>query len=214
MARLTAPLFSLAASGTLAKAITFSNWKGIAYARTRVIPANPKTDGQTDIRNVFTTLSELWKRMPTLGRHPFDAAVQGKPLTARNKHLQVNAKALFEDGNFTGYVWSVAGGQAVPLATFVTTPAPNRINCTATGPTAPVGYTLYSMVLAAIEEGDPTELLTRTMLANEDTTGALNPRIIDVPSGTYATGGWLVWTRDSDSKTFYSAALRSSVLIA
>lgn len=214
MARLTAPLLSLGASGSIGKAIVFASWKGISYARRHVIPENPKSTAQVAVRNVFSTLSELWKRMPTLGRAPFAAYVTGLALTDRNRHIQRNVVPLRDDGNFTGYFWSCGTGQGIPLASFVTAPGVNRINCTMVLPTAPVGHTLYSAVLAAILTGDPTTGLVRTMLADEDLTGAANPRILNVPAGTYATGGWLVWTRDSDSTLWYSEALRSSVLIA
>ena len=44
--RLTGPMFSLTASGTVGKTITMSKWKGRAYARTRVIPFNGRTADQ------------------------------------------------------------------------------------------------------------------------------------------------------------------------
>jgi len=43
MARTTAPLFSLDASGTIAKAITFSKWRGRQYVRRHAIPKNPQS---------------------------------------------------------------------------------------------------------------------------------------------------------------------------
>lgn len=46
MAKVTSPLMSLDASGSIAGALTFSKWKGRNYARQLVIPANPQTTGQ------------------------------------------------------------------------------------------------------------------------------------------------------------------------
>lgn len=77
MARLTAPLLSLGASGSIAKSLVYSTWKGIPYARVHVIPANPKSVGQQEVRGVFATLTEMWKRMPQLARDPFVYAVRG-----------------------------------------------------------------------------------------------------------------------------------------
>jgi len=51
MARAVGPLFSLAASGSLGKTITYSNWKGLDYVRERVIPYNPKSSYQGGIRS-------------------------------------------------------------------------------------------------------------------------------------------------------------------
>jgi len=50
MAKVTGPLQSFTASGKLADSIVFSIWKGIAYVRQYVIPANPQSTGQGDQR--------------------------------------------------------------------------------------------------------------------------------------------------------------------
>ena len=60
MTRVTGPMFSLTASGTIGDVITFSNWKGLAYTRSRVIPQNPKTDPQTSIRNTMAAGVSCW----------------------------------------------------------------------------------------------------------------------------------------------------------
>lgn len=60
MVRLTGPMFSVTASGKFAKCIVYSIWKGIAYARMLVIPANPNTDAQVSFRSMMTFLSQVW----------------------------------------------------------------------------------------------------------------------------------------------------------
>jgi len=54
MPRLTGPLFSLDARKTLGNTIVYSAWKGINYARLRVIPYNPKSAYQTGVRDTMT----------------------------------------------------------------------------------------------------------------------------------------------------------------
>jgi hypothetical protein len=54
MARLTGPLLSLDARGSIFSTIVYSIWKGLNYARLRVVPYNPKSDYQTGIRSVLT----------------------------------------------------------------------------------------------------------------------------------------------------------------
>ena len=51
MARLTGPLLSLDASGSIWGTIVYSKWKGLNYARLSVTPYNPKSDYQTGIRD-------------------------------------------------------------------------------------------------------------------------------------------------------------------
>lgn len=43
MAKLTGPLFSLSASGSIADTLTYFTWKGLNIVRQRVVPANPNT---------------------------------------------------------------------------------------------------------------------------------------------------------------------------
>lgn len=50
MAKVTGPLMSMTASGKLADSVVFSVWKGVAYVRQYVIPANPQSEGQGDQR--------------------------------------------------------------------------------------------------------------------------------------------------------------------
>jgi hypothetical protein len=54
MARLTGPLLSLDASGSIFKTIVYSKWKGLNYARLSVTPYNPKSAYQTGIRDTLT----------------------------------------------------------------------------------------------------------------------------------------------------------------
>jgi len=65
MVKVYGPLFSIGATGTLGNAITFSSWKGRAYVRTRVIPANPQSGPQTGMRAMLKFLSQSWAGMTT-----------------------------------------------------------------------------------------------------------------------------------------------------
>ena len=208
MARLTAPLLSLAASGTIGNAITYSSWKGIPYARTRVIPANPKSADQQEVRGVFSTRSEMWKRMPQLARDPWQNDIKGLPLTARNRHIQENVGVLKGEADMNNLVMSVAQGQAVPPEGASFTPGSGSITTAATAPTAPVGYTLTSMVVAVCKDGDPSPVLTVTTIAEEDAETPYSVELTTLDTVAYQCAIWCKWTRDSDSKIFYSTASR------
>lgn len=60
MAKLTAPLFSLKASGQLGKSLVYLNWKGINDVRTYVIPANPKSNLQNIQRGYMIDGVDMW----------------------------------------------------------------------------------------------------------------------------------------------------------
>ena len=61
MSKCTAPLFSFDARGSIADALTYSNWKGVATVRQRVVPANPQTTAQTAQRAIITAANNWWK---------------------------------------------------------------------------------------------------------------------------------------------------------
>src|SRR4030043_2413364 len=54
MAKLTGPLFSLSASGSIAKTLTYFPWKGLKLARQWIVPANPNTQPQINQRGHVT----------------------------------------------------------------------------------------------------------------------------------------------------------------
>jgi hypothetical protein len=60
MAKVTGPLFSITASGQIAKSLVYMTWKGIADVRKYVIPANPKTALQTIQRAILHAAVDLW----------------------------------------------------------------------------------------------------------------------------------------------------------
>lgn len=215
MARLIAPLLSLGASGQIGNAVVFASWKGISYARRYVIPENPNTVAQQEVRGVFSTLSEMWKRMPALARRPFDLAIRGVALTSRNKHVQVNVAALQGDANMNDLVMSVSGGSAIPPASMTPSDGGGQsINVLLTAPTLPTGYTISSMVAVACLDGDPSPVYIVTTFAGYDETAPYSIDLAVGLAGTYQVGGFVMYIRTADTKIFTSAALRDQVVIA
>jgi len=60
MVKVVGPLMSMDASGSLAKSMVFSKWKGRNYVRQLVTPSNPKTGGQVGVRAMFKFLAQNW----------------------------------------------------------------------------------------------------------------------------------------------------------
>jgi len=213
MARLTGALFSLRASGTIADTLTFATWKGIQYVRTRVIPANPQSAGQQDVRGIFSTLNEMWKRMPTGARRPFDYAARGQAFTDRNKHIGENVGVLQGEADLDNLVMSVATGGAVPPATIASADAGGQtIDVTLTAPTIPSGYTLEWMEAAAVLDGDPSPVLVRTTVFGQDDVA---PYVINLDvgvAGTYQVAGWCHMAVSGTYHT--SEALRETCVVA
>lgn len=59
MAKVTGPLMSLEASGTIGDALTFSRWVGRPYVRRYTVPANPQTLIQETHRNRFSVMGTI-----------------------------------------------------------------------------------------------------------------------------------------------------------
>jgi len=60
MVRVTGPCYSISASGTIADAITYASWKGVAYAREWFTPQNPKSAAQIVVRAVLAMAVVEW----------------------------------------------------------------------------------------------------------------------------------------------------------
>lgn len=61
MARVKGPLFSIEASGSVAKTIVYSQWKGRNYVRQHTIPLNPQSATQMNVRYALTLLVAAWQ---------------------------------------------------------------------------------------------------------------------------------------------------------
>ncbi len=62
MAKVTGPLFSMSASGSVGKAITYGIWKGRPWVRVHFTPENPKTAAQVNVRLAMTLLVAEWQK--------------------------------------------------------------------------------------------------------------------------------------------------------
>jgi len=63
MAKVSGPLFSMSASGTVGKAITFGIWKGRPWCRVWFKPENPNSEKQVNVRYAMKLLVEKWQEL-------------------------------------------------------------------------------------------------------------------------------------------------------
>lgn len=103
MAKVTGPLMSMTASGKLANTLVFFSWKGVATVRQWLIPANPQSDGQGDIRVVLGGLGRA------VGKVGVDSAFHDKL-----KALDVIPAAQTKQSYLVQYIKDnyIAGGGA------------------------------------------------------------------------------------------------------
>lgn len=157
MAKITAPLLSLSARGTIAETITFSAWRGVDYARQRVVPANPKTTAQELTRDTFALLREMWKLNGTIGRAPWDAFAKGRKFTGMNSFVGENLRVLRPETDMLKFIGSpgAAGGISFPSISVTTGAGSGEIDVALTAPTLPTGWSITQAGFIAFPEQAP-----------------------------------------------------------
>lgn len=210
MAVPTAPLLSFGATGTIAKTMVFSTWKGRPYVRRHVIPANPQSTAQTLTRNAFSFANSVWKVGGVLLRTPWDRFAVGQVLTGRNKFM---ANYVLENRGETDLLsWNISSGAkgGLPALTIVaSSPGVNDINLALTTPTPPTGWTLTSAQGFAIRDQDPQTGILFATTEDEDL-GAANVLLPSLTTAVlYVCGAWLKWAKP-DASVAYSVALMTS----
>ena len=208
MARLGGPLFSLTAKGTIGKSITYADWKGIQYARTRVIPANPQSVEQTKTREVFRFLGDYYKFAPGIAREPWIASVTGIPMTAQNKVQQQNVSLLRDALDLDTMILSPGARGGIPPASINITPGSGTLTVAVTAPSLPTGWTITAAQGVVLRDQDPHDPILESPIAVEDTTSAYSLVFSGLTSSEiYQVGVWLKWmTANGDAA--YSVALR------
>ena len=99
MARVTGPLMSVDASGTYAKTLVYSKWKGRNYVRELVIPLNPKSAKQTGVRAMMSFLAQAWAAISAPDKATWAIKAAQKTISEFNAYVGEN---LARWQNFSG----------------------------------------------------------------------------------------------------------------
>lgn len=90
MVKVSAPMLSMDASGTIGKAAVFSKWKGRNYVRSHVVPHNPKSPGQVGVRAMFKFLAQQWAGIGTTPQGTWDALASALNISGFNAYMRQN----------------------------------------------------------------------------------------------------------------------------
>lgn len=210
MSKTTAPLLSFGASGQIAKTQVYSTWKGRAYARRYVIPANPNTLDQQETRNTFKWLNAVWKFMPAAAIEAWDLYASASRFTSINGWIKANLSNLRSQADLTLLVFSPAAGGGLAAAGIAVTPGATQLTITLTAPTLPTGWTIVEAIAAAIRSQDPQTGTLYVVSAATDATSPYAPVITGLTTGQlYRVGGWFKFLKP-DGSFAYGQALSSS----
>jgi len=119
MAKVTGPLMSFSASGTIGDAITFATWKGIEYARQWFVPGNPQTAKQVNIRTALTLVVALWHDLPQEVKDIWDVFAEGTKMSGFNQWVRRGLKAYILDPGIDVVPTSVTCGDNPPDETWI-----------------------------------------------------------------------------------------------
>ena len=125
MAKLKGPLFSLGASQQIGKTLVYFGWKGLDVVREYVIPANPRTSGQTTQRGYLTDIVGKVHAAQGSATHPLTALdVQAYALLAS---VVQAATTWFNQCVRDGVNQLVAGLREAVYSGGVTTPGADQL---------------------------------------------------------------------------------------
>lgn len=213
MAKVTAPLLSFGASGTIAKVQTYATWRGVPYARRHVIPANPKSTDQVLTRDIFRNLDLRWKQAGPLARAPWDRFAVGQKFVGRNAYLGKNIAATRGDADMANYIGSPGAKGGLPASSLVlTTVAANGLEGVIVGPTPPTGWTLTSAIMTILKNQAPEDTVADVIAEGEDTSTPYSVDITGLDTVLYWCQAWLKWAKP-DGSVAYGASIVDSIVV-
>lgn len=92
MARVTGPLMSFDASGTVAGAIVFSKWRGRNYVRRHAVPANPRSVAQVAARAIIAFLGSEWAGIAANSQATWEDGAESEKISPFNQYVKLNAR--------------------------------------------------------------------------------------------------------------------------
>ena len=214
MAKTKAPLLSFGGSGSVAKTVVYSTWKGVKYARQHVIPANPQTTAQMVVRRTFALLREIWKVAPELLTAPWNSFAQGRPFTGMNKLVGENVRVLNGEADMLNFIGSPGSKGGLPPDSVVaaTGTVAGEVTATFLVPVPPTGWTLTRCVAIAFPDQAPDGIFTGPIASGSDAT---NPYVVTlggfVPGADVIVCGWLEWVKPNGD-TAYSVGVTGTAI--
>lgn len=209
MAKISAPLLSMGATGTIGKSVVFGKWRGIGYARQRVVPANPQTAEQQLTRTLFAQLREMWKIAPAIQQEPWNAFARGRPFTGFNKYVGENIRVLRPEPDFDNFIGSPGSAGGLPPLSMSLSIAggADQIAVTFAAPPIPAGWSIVAAQASAFPQQTPGGIFFGPYVAGQDTTPAYEVVLSGLTTaGEYVVSGWLKWMKP-DGSLAYSVSL-------
>lgn len=199
MAKTTAPLLSFDGSGQVAKTQVYSSWRGIPYVRRYTIPQNPRTNKQTETRDIFAMLNTAWLYAPTLLTAPWELYATGRPFLARNAFMGENIKTMRSypaQTDLANFLASPGAKGGIPPESVVTTPSSTTATVAVALPDTPQDWTLEAGVAIVTKDQAPAAAFVGPWIAVEDTASPESIALTGLTAETdYIVSVYLRWLK-------------------
>jgi hypothetical protein len=213
MAKISAPLLSLGARGSIGGALTFAAWRGVAYVRQLVTPANPRSTAQVLTRDIFTNMGLRWKQGGVLMRAPWDRYAVGQKFVGRNAYMGQNLAAMRGEADMDLYIGSPGAKGGLPAVSLVlASAAALGIEATITAPTPPTGWTLTSGIATCFIDQAPEDDVADTIQEGEQVAIPGDVDFTGLTATTYQVQAWLKWEKP-DASIAYGASISDTILV-
>jgi len=207
MAKVTAPLLSFGASGTVAKVQVYSKWRGRPYVRRHVIPSNPNSTAQQLTRTVFSGANSFWKLMGSIAIAPWDLFAQGQVLVGRNAFVGRYVKNVRGQTDQVLMELSPGAKGGLIANSAVLVGVSQGIDVTVVAPTPPAGWTVVGAQAVAVLNGDPASQTDYRVAEAEDLVAPYVVLLTGLePTAEYHVGAWLKWLKP-DGTTAYGPSI-------
>jgi hypothetical protein len=210
MAKITGALLSFASSGSIAKTVVYSKWKGRPYARQHVTPANPNTAAQQETRNAFSWLQSVFAFGTAGFVSTWQLVATGQVLTDRNAWTKANLPTLRPATDITGILFSAGAKGGLPPASIAAAAGTAQITVTLGAPALPSGWSIVEAIAVAVASQNPQSGTLFTMSEATDNSAPYAPVITGLTTAqSYEVGGWFKFLKP-DGSTAYGASLQGT----
>lgn len=196
MAKVTAPLLSFGAGGAIAKTQVYASWKGIPYVRRYVIPANTPSTEKDKTKNLFRTLTQLYKNMDTDAVTPWAAFASGKPMTSRNALLKFNVAktAMWGQTDWMDFIGSPSTKSAPTFNSYALgSSGAGILTSTVALPPSPTGWTPAAAVYVLRVNDNPQTTTDYSITSHSIVSTPWQLALTGLATATYMVSGWIVW---------------------
>lgn len=184
----TGPLFSLTASGQIAKALVYSTWKGRAYVREYVVGANPNTLAQRVRRTWLGFISKMWANLDSTQQDSWVTSAASNNVSPFNQFVGTNMDRQTNELGPTGNETPAGGALTGTINTVAPTGGVGKITVTLTN-TANLIAGEYNLVTISDTSFADAESTLNSAVVGLEATSDQTFEITDLDPGTYWISG-------------------------